>query len=252
MNQHPQLRPVGAALFTTLVTAFAALAFAAPAQAQSAAPTDAGLYAGAGLGFNKLHTETITGVGASFGRQPGGNTKSDDGGVGLVALGWKFQNGLRVELEGDYRRNDFNHATAGALKNADATGKETTESVFVNALYDFPATSFGVTPYAGVGIGNGRSSWDQLYLRQGNEVVHFDDTVGSRAYQLILGASFLENLRPGLSFSLEYRYVGNEPATHAGRVEQSRFGAFPVTADLKSTRDQSLVLGLRYRFASLR
>jgi opacity protein-like surface antigen len=219
--------------------------------APALADSGAGLYASGALGFNDLQTETITGVGAPFGPQPGGNTKTDNGGAGLLALGWNFGNGIRVELEGGYRRNGFNHATAGAQKNADATGDQDKTTVFVNAYHDFPKLSFGVAPYVGLGAGHSKAKWSDMYITQGNEVVHFNDSVGSRAYQLILGATLLENLVPGLSLTIEYRYLSTEGATHSGAVEKSRFGAFPVTATINSTRDQSLLVGLSYRFKGL-
>lgn len=236
---------LAAVLATTL-----AAAGASQAQTQAQAPTG-GLYASAALGFNELETETITGVGAPFGPQPGGNTRSDRGGAAVLGLGWKFNNGLRAELEGAYRRNSIHRATAGALKEAEATGKETKESLFANVLYDFGSTDWGVKPYVGVGVGRTRARWDELYLRQRDEVVHFDDAQRSTSYQFIAGATFLDQFAPGFSLTVEYRYIGNEGVTHSGRVEQSRFGAFPVTAKLSSTRDQSLLLGVRYRFNGL-
>ncbi len=72
-----------------------------------------GLYIGAGVGVNLKsdlniknlqQTNTLTG-GIST---PNLSLGSGAGPVGLGAIGWGFGNGLRVELEGDYRNNNFN------------------------------------------------------------------------------------------------------------------------------------------------
>ncbi|AMP07570.1 outer membrane protein [Collimonas pratensis] len=208
-----------------------------------------GLYVAGGFGYNDLHTETISSIGASFGVQPGGNTKTDGGTAVLASIGWGFSNGIRAELEGGFRRNSFNHVTAGALHDANASGHEDKSSVFANVLYDFGKTSFGISPYVGIGAGHVKSKWNSLVVTNATETVAFDDSVSKRAYQGILGVSFLENVAPGLSMTLEYRYLSLDGgSTHSGRVERSRFGAFPVTAQLENTRDQSLLIGLRYQF----
>jgi opacity protein-like surface antigen len=227
--------------------AAATCAAAMPAAAQSAA----GPYLSAAVGFNDLGDETISGVGAPFGRQPGGNVRVDNGGVAALTFGYDFGFNLRVELEGSYRRNGVHRVTAGALKEADATGDHNKTSLFVNALYDLPRLA-GVTPYVGVGVGHARAKWSELYAFQRDERVHFDDTASSRAYQAILGATLMDTAVPNLALILEYRYLRTRDVTYDGAVQASRFGAFPITADVDRTRDHSLLVGVRYRFNGMR
>lgn len=233
----------------TCITAAVALSVfgGSAAQAQQAE----GWYAAGSLGYNRMQDETINGIGASFGRQPGGSTNPDGGELLSGSVGWAFSNGLRLELEGSFARNDISSATAGSLHDAPASGGEDKTSLFANALYDFGKTSWGIAPYAGIGVGSTRAKWRNLQVSSATETVGFDDSVSKAAYQGILGFSFLDNAVPGCLFTLEYRYRALDGGrTYSGEVERSRIGAFPVTADLGSSHDQALTFGVRYQFGA--
>ena len=68
-----------------------------------------GLYVGAGVGVNITQQENINGAA----RHPGtvgepvaiGNLNGSTGFAGVVSVGWGFGNGLRAEIEGNYRNN---------------------------------------------------------------------------------------------------------------------------------------------------
>lgn len=99
-----------------------------------------GVYLGAGAGVNWL-TETSSNFG-------GGKVKSDGVGIaGVGSIGYAFGNGLRVELEGNYRYQPIKFATAGLA------GYSNTYGPMVNVLYDFDAGLGWATPYVGVGAG---------------------------------------------------------------------------------------------------
>ena len=73
------------------------------ASAQPAPPL-VGLYIGAGAGVNWLQREHL---GAPTGGAAPGNLASRAGYVGVISLGYGLDNGLRFEIEGDFRSNRF-------------------------------------------------------------------------------------------------------------------------------------------------
>ena len=108
-----------------------------------------GPYVSLGAGWNYLQDEDISSVSVGgLTTATSGSAKFGSGFVGLGAVGWGLGNGLRVELEGDYRDNK-QHALSGA---AGAGGDEIKIGAMVNALYDFNV-GWPVVPYVGVGVG---------------------------------------------------------------------------------------------------
>ena len=77
----------------------------------------------------------------------------------MVSVGWGFGNGLRAELEGDYRYNAFDGATGfGSQRHDLAAGHEQKFGGMVNVLYDFVGLTPMLQPYVGVGVGYERSN----------------------------------------------------------------------------------------------
>ena len=78
--------------------------------AASAQPVT-GLYVGAGVGVNITQKENVSGATVGLGALTGtflstnGNINGSTGFAGLVNVGWGFGNGLRAEIEGNYRNN---------------------------------------------------------------------------------------------------------------------------------------------------
>src|ERR1700739_2183931 len=62
-----------------------------------------GLYLGAGAGVNFMQNETGTSI--DGGVTPGNWLELGTGAAAVGAVGWGFGNGLRTELEFDYRYN---------------------------------------------------------------------------------------------------------------------------------------------------
>ena len=145
-------------------------------------------------------------------------------------MGWGFGNGLRAEIEGDYRNNKSNGFTQNSGSSIGALGGGTTEQKYgamANVLYDFNGLTPWFVPYIGAGVGYqwinekwnvynnlpftvptfstfGGSSFGPGSFRQGGR-----STEGSFAYQAILGAAFpLPTVVPGLAFTAEYRFLG--------------------------------------------
>src|ERR1700679_3196900 len=129
---------------TMLATVLAALPLVAHAD------PIAGLYISGGAGLKLMQGEKIK----SGGGLPTPNTsvQMNLGATGVGAVGWGFGNGLRAELEFDYRYNGVNKVTTpfGAVKTG---GSEQKYGPMVNVVYDFNTLSPMVVPYLGAGVG---------------------------------------------------------------------------------------------------
>ena len=159
----------------------------------AAAQPVTGLYIGAGGGANFMQRES----GTSF----------DTGVVGVGSAGYGFGNGLRVELEGDYRNNRF--STANGTATFSNGGKEQKYGAMVNVLFDLDIGSPYVFPYVGGGAGYSWVAQKALFTTaSGASRVTLSEggTDDSFAYQAIAGLSFPIPHVVGLSLTAEYRY----------------------------------------------
>ena len=131
-------------------------------------------------------------------------------------------NGIRVELEGDYRNNQFAHGLDFGFP-ARAGGREMKYGPMVNVLYDMTnllAQTTGLTipyfaPYIGVGVGY---QWAHLsgFTASGSTgfpSVASNDTYGAIAYQFILGGAVPIPSVRGLAMTVEYRFFGMDHAS---------------------------------------
>jgi OOP family OmpA-OmpF porin len=257
---------------TVLATPFAA----------SAQPVT-GLYVGAGAGINATQQENVNGVSlgipATFTGtflNTNGNIKGSIGFAGVGSVGWGFGNGLRAEVEGNYRQNH-----AGGFSNGNATnfgaGGGSTEQKFggmVNVLYDFNGLAPWIVPYVGAGVGyvGIKEKWN-VYNKAGFTIpgpsllspfsqtfnptaaaASGQGTEGSFAYQAILGAAFpLPQVLPGLAATLEYRFFGtssNRTYSGTGIATSTTNAVFsgPSSARVGASYNHSVLVGLRYNF----
>jgi OmpA-OmpF porin, OOP family len=225
-----------------LSTSILAASFAVHAQ-----PVD-GLYIGAGAGANILQTEAIHNVPIA-----GSNLQFNAGPVVVASAGYGFGNGLRVELQGAYYDNGMRQLKTGRAFGATSTkGNEYKEGVFANVLYDIPL-DLPVIPYVGVGVGyvhnqfsNESVSGPAFFLRSTGQ----NDNLG---VQGIVGLSFpVYDLAPGLSFTAEYRFLG-EPGgrSYSGQIfSPTDVGGVHSARQRFATDDfnHSIILGVRYAF----
>jgi OmpA-OmpF porin, OOP family len=185
-----------------LVASIAAAPIAAGAQSVT------GLYIGAGAGVNFQQNQGIQSVnGHTLNNTT--NLQSQAGAVGVLSLGWGFGNGLRTEVEFDYRYNGYNkvHFPNNSFS---VGGNEQKYGPMVNLLYDFVDVSPVVVPYIGVGVGyqwaseqlNSVSALNTTFTTNRNQ------TQGAFAYQAILGAAFPIASVPGLAITTEARFLG--------------------------------------------
>lgn len=208
---------------TTRFRLIAASAVALAAASTASAQAQEGPYIGLGAGVtfpnnsnNSGSFDTAVPATPDFGAIPAGtplgwNTEFDNGYAINGQVGYAFDNGFRVELEGGYTRNGINrhsgltvgganidnvdvavltrgtpsaaNPTVGAVIN-DGEGRVSTIGVFGNVFYDID-TGSSFKPFLGAGIGY---QWaDIRYRPSGVDVA--DDSDGGFAYQLMGGAS---------------------------------------------------------------
>ncbi|HVC61409.1 MAG TPA: OmpA family protein [Acetobacteraceae bacterium] len=190
-----------------------------------------GLYIGGGVGVNLMQDETAKSGSGS------GKFESQVGPAAVISLGWGFGNGLRAEIEGDYRTNKFDHLS-GFGGGSSAGGWEQKYGAMANVLYDFNGLSPMVVPY--VGVGAGYMGVNEQNVRAGGSQLR-TDTKGSFAYQAILGLAVPVAAAPGLAITAEYRFMGL-----AGDRTYSSIGGGSVKMD--DNYNHSFLVGFRYNF----
>jgi len=200
-----------------------------------------GLYIGGGAGVNFLQSEqataSINGAGGSVSR----SLQTAAGPALVLNLGYGFGNGLRAEVEGNYRYNTFSGTGFG--------GQEQKFGVLANVLYDFVGLVPAVTPYVGVGAGYVWAQERDTHLTSGTTTVATGEQLkGSFAYQAILGASLPIEGIPGLSLTGEYRFLGlpNDRTYSASTVSAPAGRAASIR--LENDYNHSVLVGFRYAF----
>jgi OmpA-OmpF porin, OOP family len=254
-----------------------------PAASQAQPVT--GVYIGAGAGLNWLELTnsntaplSTTGPGGATIIGPGINTGNnfkttfETGGVAVGSIGWGFGNGLRAEIEGNYRRNAVNEVTAFRQRLFSSGGYAQTAGLMANLFYDFDLRGMGLTgfdwiqPYIGAGVGYSWNEYNKVrgffpgaagQPRNGSKFL-IDDTDGQFAYQAIVGVGY--PLAPytgirNLTLTTEFRFMGTQqskyqariaaPATNFQYVGANRAGPGRVEPDWFN---YSLLIGLRYSF----
>jgi outer membrane protein OmpA-like peptidoglycan-associated protein len=226
-----------------------------PIAASAAEPIE-GLYIGGAVGANfmqSFRTNLYTPPG-SVGLSFNGNIIANTGFVGIGSIGWGFGNGLRAEVEGDYRTNGLRHFQRPGLPTA-ASGSIRNYGVMVNALYDVnlpfldrvPVVS-GLQPYVGVGAGY---MWTHLHdALFASAPISFgaNDSAGKFAWQAIVGLGYQIPSLPNLTLTAEYRFLDITGGEHIHGVERVGGAVVPATFDMHSQLNHSLLLGVRWAF----
>jgi outer membrane protein OmpA-like peptidoglycan-associated protein len=213
-----------------------------------AQPVD-GLYVGAGAGVNLLQNETIKGLdlGAAGTIGQHSNPKFNAGAAGVVSLGYGFGNGLRVEIEGDYRENQL-RAVGGIGAGG---GHEDKYGAMANVLYDIDVTPYGIdfmTPYVGVGAGWMQNDWSKVHAGDVPAEVTVNKAVNGLAVQGIVGAAFpLSSYVPGLDFTLEYRFMDMpNDRKYTAALDEGGGVALPGKLKVADDFNHTIMIGLRY------
>jgi outer membrane protein OmpA-like peptidoglycan-associated protein/outer membrane protein W len=187
--------------------------FAAPIAAMAQPVT--GPYVSLGVGATylqdqDLHQVDVPALGAySYGTSNNGHIKTDTDIIGSGAFGYGLGNGFRIELQGDYRQNKLT-----SVSGLGASGQQQQYEGYVNVLYDFDLTPFGLpgfSPYVGLGAG-----YDQVKFNNGAAsgfggvpsqpiFIRETSTQGNFAAQGIVGMAYNIAAVPGLALTVEGR-----------------------------------------------
>jgi OOP family OmpA-OmpF porin len=231
----------------------AATLIAAPigARAQPANPPPVtGLYISLGAGANILQDEHLVNA---TGTASDARLRSRIGPAAVVALGYGLGNGIRLELEGDYRNNRFSQGRDFGFPAA-AGGNEVKYGPMVNALYDltglipFPYAA----PYAGVGVGYQWAHFDKVhaYGPTGFPRLSSDDTRGALAYQAIVGVVLPFQFLPSLATTIEYRFLGLAHRDYDVSTSVVPGATTPGKLKFGNDFNHSLLIGVRYNFGA--
>ena len=235
----------------------AATVLALPLAAQAQPIT--GVYVGAGAGFNQsmnadVKSDSNFAAGVT-GAQRKASIEFDEGFGGVISVGYGFGNGLRAEIEGNYRQGDVDQMKAGiGGRLPGISGTVRTYGAMANVLFDLPLSlPVPVTPYIGGGVGYAWTDYDNVgsrfYTPAGGNGRSFniDDKDGNFAFQGIAGVAFPIAAVPGLAVTAEYRFFGTLDPKVTG---SSRELNGPVIRQKFETENynHSAFVGLRYAF----
>ncbi len=208
-----------------------------------------GLYIGAGAGYNFLQNVDVRQSPAL--RTPDLTFSGNSGFAALASVGYGFGNGVRIELEGNYRGTSGRSLTGTIFPTA-LSGNLETYGVMANALFDMDIGAPWLFPYLGVGAGYAWTDLDNVRAVGSNYPfsLRADDTQGGFAYQIIAGLSFPIPNVPGLSLTSEYRFFDSigPSAFHASVVQGAPVVTGAGNLDLKNQYNHSIMLGVRYAF----
>ena len=239
--------------------ACAAALFAVAPATQAQPQFTEGLYIAGGAGFNfmpdasvRLDSATITSL-AAAGYGNSATVGFAPGFAGVLSLGWGFGNGLRAEIEGNYRSNrtDGSSGVAGWPADGGISGSQESWGVMGNVMLDLGQIG-PVMPYVGVGAGYVVTDWAGVrgYSQNGALRMTVDDSDGRFAYQGIAGLAFPLSFAPGLALTAEYRFLGTLQPRLQARFDNPATGAAVARGTAEpDAYNQSVMLGLRYAFS---
>ena len=206
----PALSAIALILATTVLTALPVAAYAE-------------WYVGAGGGLNIEHDADIDTPLFSQ------NAEYDNGWGALATAGYKFNSGIRTELEFSYRDNDIDSISVFTPSD----GSVDSFSLMANVLYDVN-TGSAFKPYIGVGAGASYTEFDKVLTVSGGRL---DDSELKPAVQGIVGVSYGINRHLDFFTQYQFQYVHDmDPVTDPG-----------VEAELNG-RSSLVTAGLRWNF----
>jgi OOP family OmpA-OmpF porin len=207
-----------------------------------------GLYLGAGAGLHVPQTPQATSIGAGFGT---GTVKLEEG-YGFnsnLALGYGIGNGFRFEIEGDFMRSGLDHIHGLPFPTA-SSGTVRTWGVMANALFDMDIGSPYVFPYVGLGAGYQWTNLNNVTSAQVGGPFTFGTSAqsGAFAWQAMVGTSFPIPNMPGLSLTLDYRFMNILGGGKYDGATDVGAGLEPATLKLHDQFNHDVVIGVRYAF----
>ena len=203
-----------------------------------------GLYVGAGAGVYWPNNINVTTAAPTVPR-----TRIDPSiGFGAVgSVGYALGNGIRFEVEGNYRQADIDHGQGPG--NPSFGGSLHTYGVMVNALFDMDIGVPWLYPYLGAGAGYAWSHLNNFVATPSVPplgVVAASGTEGSFAFQGIAGLAFPIPNVPGLSLTAEYRFFGTTAQESFSGTVTPPGAPFPMK--LNQQYSNNFLFGVRYAF----
>lgn len=132
--------------------------------------------------------------------------KIKDGTVVGLALGYRFADFVRGEIEGSYRRNELHQELQTGIFTIHDKGDLESFSCMTNAVFSWPQAFFNLQPYIGVGLGCTAefANWHTCII---DETVLYDLVETTRlgiSYQALAGIHLppYNNLYCGIEFRI--------------------------------------------------
>jgi OOP family OmpA-OmpF porin len=204
-----------------------------------------GLYIGAGAGVNIMLDQNAKVTSPTAANTGNGHLDSRVGPAVAISMGYGFGNGIRAELEGDYRNNNFGTTSGSAA----VGGQEQKAGLMANVLYDFVGLVPYVQPYVGVGVGYQWAKETNLHVSTPGVVASAaNDTEGKFAYQGIIGVAYPITSAPGLALTVDYRFMGLAgDRNYSGTIATATRTA-PANFKLDNDYNNTIMVGFRYNF----
>ncbi len=200
-----------------------------------------GLYVGGSGGVDIMQSEHAQ-VFSPTGRASG-NLNTRVGPAGALEFGYGLGNGLRVEIEGNYLRNNFGNSSG--LTNSG--GLEQKFGGTLNVLYDFVGLVPYVQPYVGVGAGYEWAKDSNLHAAgPGFTAAASTKTIGKFAYQGIVGVAYPIASVPNLALTADYHFLG----MLGDRDYSGVINGTPGTLRLNRDYNHIIMVGLRWNFGA--
>jgi outer membrane protein OmpA-like peptidoglycan-associated protein len=207
-----------------------------------------GLYVGAGVGLNAPISPNITPYGPGY-RSGRLELHENYGFTANLAIGYGIGNGFRFEIEGDFLRSGIEKLGGTPFPTASG-GTVRTWGAMANSLYDLDIGSPWVYPYLGVGAGY---QWTRLnpltsVAPGGGFATGSSSQQGAPAFQGIVGASFPIPNVPGLSLTVDYRFMDILGGAKYDSLVSNDGVVSSSVLKLHNQYDNNVVIGVRYAF----
>jgi OmpA-OmpF porin, OOP family len=208
-----------------------------------------GIYLGGGAGINLMQDEGAQISNSTTGFSGGGWLGTRAGPAFEMSLGYGLGNGLRAEIEGDYKYNNFVNPTNNS--GTSIGGAEQKYGGMFNVLYDFVGMVPYVQPYIGAGVGYMWAQERSIAFDPpgGPDALSSTSSKGSFAYQGILGASVPIVGVPGLAVTADYRFMGlTGSRNYGGTLTAADGSTAPANFKLNNNFNHTFMVGFRYNF----
>jgi OOP family OmpA-OmpF porin len=214
-------------------------------------PDKSGFYVGAMGGGNYVEDQDVEFDTGTFLDNIDMDASYDWGWAAGGTLGYRFNSGLRVELEGTYRKNDADELSVFGF-DVPLKGDLTAISGMANVLYDIDFGSM-VVPYVGVGAGAAYVEANDIDVFPPSPAA-FDDQEWAFAVQGIAGVNL--RIDDNIDLFADYRYfrtVGLDLADiyPGGAPGVSACPPCPPTKVDDEYVSHTVMAGLRYTFTEM-